>query len=91
MDKNEVYVSRDLNDESLWKKEIKLADIHWINEPFKIQNSKFKIRIRHRAPLVPATLDGDTLHLDEPQRAVAAGQSVVIYDGNVCLGGGIIL
>ena len=31
MDKNEVYVSRDLGDEELWKKEVTLADIHWIN------------------------------------------------------------
>ena len=26
----------------------------------------------------------------EPQRAVTAGQSVVLYDGDNCLGGGII-
>jgi tRNA-specific 2-thiouridylase len=30
------------------------------------------------------------LTFDEPQRAVTAGQSVVLYDGENCLGGGII-
>lgn len=28
---------------------------------------------------------------DEPQRAVAKGQSVVLYDGDIVVGGGIIV
>ncbi len=31
MDKNEVYVTTDLNDKRLWSKELRLTDIHWIN------------------------------------------------------------
>lgn len=93
MDKNEVYVSRDLNDESLWKKEIELSDIHWINPHFSFPGpqSPLQVRVRHRAPLVPAILDGNILKLEQPQRAVAAGQSIVLYDGDVCLGGGIVV
>jgi tRNA-specific 2-thiouridylase len=30
------------------------------------------------------------LHFDEAQWAVTPGQSAVLYDGDVCLGGGII-
>jgi tRNA-specific 2-thiouridylase len=30
------------------------------------------------------------LEFGQPQRAVTAGQSVVLYDGENCLGGGII-
>ena len=32
-----------------------------------------------------------TLRFDEPQWAVTPGQSAVLYDGDVCLGGGIIV
>lgn len=88
MDKNEVYVSRDLGDDALWRHDIQLNNLHWINgTPV---DGNYQIRVRHRAPLVTAQLAGNMLHLDEPQRAVAAGQSIVIYQDSVCLGGGII-
>lgn len=92
MDKNEVYVTTDLNDDTLWKKSVKLSSVHWINE--QPENGAYQVRIRHRAPLETAqmTIDDDqlTLELKHDQRAIAAGQSVVIYDGDVCLGGGIV-
>ena len=93
MDKNEVYVTTDLNDDTLWHDTVKLHNTHWINEA--PQNGKYKIRSRHRAPLVDAelTINGNkiNLKLTDPQRAFAPGQSVVIYDNQVCLGGGIII
>lgn len=89
MDKNEIYVSRDLSDKSLWLHDIELGSVHWINEA--PANGDYVIRVRHRAPLVKAHLDGTRLHLNDPQRAVAPGQSVVIYDGDICLGGGIVI
>ncbi|MDB5179380.1 MAG: mnmA [Candidatus Saccharibacteria bacterium] len=92
MDKNEVYVTTDLNDETLWKPELTLSSVHWINAA--PTEGTFKVRIRHRAPLASATLafEGDDvkLVLHDAERAAAAGQSVVIYDGDVCIGGGII-
>jgi len=92
MDKNEVYVTTDLNDDALWKPELLLDRAHWINEsPIP---GTYQIRVRHRATLTPATLsvenDGVRLKLENPERAVAAGQSVVIYDGDRCIGGGIV-
>jgi tRNA-specific 2-thiouridylase len=38
----------------------------------------------------PQDYDGFSVVFDEPQWAVTPGQSVVVYDGEVCLGGGII-
>ena len=88
MQKNEVYVSRNLDASEMWRKEITLQNLHWINEPAESQ--PLQVRVRHRAPLIKATLSGETLTLSEPQRAVTPGQSVVIYSGEECLGGGIV-
>ena len=38
-----------------------------------------------------AAADGSfRLHFEQPQWAVTPGQSAVVYDGEVCLGGGVI-
>lgn len=94
MDKNEVYVTTDLNDEALWKTDVTLAAVHWINQ--RPAEGTYQIRVRHRAPLIDAVLTYDEsrqvrLVLQDEQRAVAPGQSIVIYDGTTCLGGGIIV
>ncbi len=90
MKKNEVYVTRDLNNGELWRKEVILSDIHWIKtKPSK--GIKLQVRMRHRAPLIEAIFEDNTLLLEQPQRAIAAGQSAVLYDEQVVLGGGIII
>lgn len=92
MDKNEVYVTTDLNDTTLWKEVVNLTAVHWINK--KPQDGEYSIRVRHRAKLVKARLafknNDVSLTLTDPERAVAAGQSIVVYDGDICLGGGIV-
>jgi tRNA-specific 2-thiouridylase len=92
MDKNEVYVTTNLNDENMWKSEIILSSIHWITAA--PSDGPYLMRLRHRAPLVTADIIVTdmtvTLRLRDSLRAVAAGQSVVLYDGDVCIGGGII-
>lgn len=89
MNKNEVYVSRNLNTPELWRTEMKLTNPHWINHLPK-NGQTYRARLRHRAPLVECTLKDSILHLKQLQRAIASGQSAVIYDGDSCLGGGII-
>lgn len=83
---NVVYVSKDLNNNNLWIKELKLRNVFVRSEtPENVQ-----VRLRHRAPLIPATFDGETLKFESKIKRPAAGQSAVLYDGEICLGGGII-
>jgi hypothetical protein len=53
------------------------------------------VRLRHRAPLIPAEItlgknNTAVLEFENEIKRPAAGQSAVIYDGEICLGGGII-
>ncbi len=89
MKTNAVYVTTNLDDENLWHQEIKLSDLHWINERPEA-NKKYHARLRYRGPLVPCELKNSKLILAEPQRGLAAGQSAVLYDADRILGGGII-
>ena len=86
LDRNIVYVSRNLNDKNVWAKQLELKDVILRNE--EINN--LTVRLRHLGELIPATLEGDTLHFQQSIKKPAAGQSAVFYDREICLGGGII-
>lgn len=98
MEKNEVYVTSNLNDRALWSDEINLTSMHWINETYRSELGiikKLQVRTRHRAKLVDCELrrmeNGDVvLKLEEQIRALTPGQSAVLYQDNICLGGGVI-
>lgn len=94
MKKNEVYVTTDISDERLWHKELKITDVHWINQPPE-EGAKLEVRTRHRAPLINCeihhTKSGTLITLKDHIRALTPGQSAVLYDGNIVLGGGIIV
>lgn len=96
MDKNEVYVTTDLQDEKLWSDKIQITSAHWINgEPTAGQ--KLAVRTRHRAKLIPVKLLNKSSNLayeaelNEEVRALTPGQSAVFYRGLECLGGGIVV
>ena len=91
MDKNEVYVSRNLNNDTIWRQDIELTRVHWINDTSPTSDELLHARLRHRGTLVPARLEGDMVRLESPERAVTTGQSVVLYRDRECLGGGIVV
>ena len=89
MERNIIYVSRDLKALSLWRREIELKDVVLRGGD---DGRNIEARIRHRAPLVSADYDASTgkLSFAEEQKSLTPGQSVVFYRGDVCIGGGII-
>jgi tRNA-specific 2-thiouridylase len=69
--------------------------INWLVDPAPSVGDRVGVRVRHRAPIVPAEIvriEGDEIELalDAPVRAIAPGQSLVMYDGDRVLGGGFI-
>ena len=70
--------------------------MNWLSIPEPSGPIRVSARTRYRQTETPATatpLPGGRMRLvfDEPKRAVTAGQSVVLYDGDLVLGGGTIL
>ena len=83
---NILYVSQNLNHSAIWTKELQLENILMRGETPK----RISVRLRHRAPLVSARLIDDRIIFDNEIKRPASGQSAVFYNGEVCLGGGII-
>ena len=83
------------DNESLFTKELYANNINLITCD-KIQGSvKANAKVRYNQKEQPATItqiDDDRLHIvfDQPQRAIAKGQAVVIYQDDVVIGGGTI-
>ncbi len=74
---------------------LKAIDTSWCaGEP--PANASIAAKTRYRQSDAPCSLevqdggDGFVLRFDEAQWAVTPGQSAVLYDGDVCLGGGVI-
>jgi tRNA-specific 2-thiouridylase len=80
---------------ALYRQEITLTDVHWVSRPPQTGPVRGMAKIRYRAADAAATFiastDGTaTLRFDTPQRALAPGQSMVLYDGDLVVGGGTI-
>lgn len=92
LDTNEVVIgeSEDLFSSELWANNVNLIAIDEITKPIRV---KAKIRYKQEEKDAYATMENGLLHIvfDEPQRAICKGQSVVIYDDDIVIGGGVII
>lgn len=81
--------------EGIYTKKLIAKDINLISVDnlFEATRLKAKVRYRQKEQWATATqIDSDTLKVefDEPQRAITKGQAVVLYDGDMVVGGGTI-
>ncbi|MCS6763583.1 MAG: tRNA 2-thiouridine(34) synthase MnmA [Candidatus Protistobacter heckmanni] len=95
MENNTLYAVQGHDHPWLLSKEVEAEDLSWIASEAPSAGLACAAKTRYRqadAACTVAVVDTKTLRLkfDEPQWAVTPGQSAVLYDGEVCLGGGII-
>ena len=90
---NVLTVAQGHDNPLMYRDQLSATQVFWVDRP-PPSPARLMARCRHRQPLqtCTATLQDDKLlvHFDAPQRAITPGQSVVLYDDAVCLGGGII-
>ncbi len=95
--RNALLVSQGADSPALFTTRARASQTTWIADaPPAPEGAAFRCaaKYRYRQPDQPVTAvwEGDTLLLtaDAPQRAVTPGQSVVLYQGDVCLGGATV-
>jgi len=95
LDNNRLVVVQGGQHPLLFSDSLTANSIHWINNQAKPHGYRCQAKTRYRQADQWCELlindDGSLLvNFDEPQRAVTPGQSVVFYDDDICLGGGVI-
>lgn len=95
LDNNILIVVQGTNHPALFKRALSAIDLHWVsgNAPTPPYQCSAKVRYRQEdQPCTITSLEDDiaTVLFEQPQRAVTPGQSLVFYNQDECLGGGII-
>lgn len=92
-DQNEVVLAQGQDHPALYADGLTAVELNWLKSAPE-GTFKCKAKVRYRQPEQPCTVtvEGNLVKVvfDEPQRAMTPRQSVVFYDGEECLGGGII-
>jgi tRNA-specific 2-thiouridylase len=80
---------------ALYEKGLRASQCHWISGKPPASDVTLRCKIRYRqddqaCQMTVTAPDSLTVTFPEPQRAVTPGQSIVFYQGDICLGGAII-
>ncbi|WP_430534247.1 tRNA 2-thiouridine(34) synthase MnmA [Listeria rocourtiae] len=92
---NVLFVEQGFHHDSLYSDSLVATDMSFVSDRPVDAVFHCTAKFRYRQEDVGVTvhlLDGNKAHVvfDEPARAVTPGQALVLYDGDVCLGGGTI-
>ncbi len=92
---NRLIVGQGHNHPTLFRQQLNAHDLHWVQgqPPSNTFRCGAKVRYRQADQAASVTVHADatlTIEFDDPVRAATPGQSLVLYDGNSCLGGAII-
>jgi len=95
LDNNILYVGQGHEHPWLLSTRLEARQLAWVSGDAPAPGSRLTAKVRYRQQdqaVCVEKIDEQGMHLkfQQPQRAVTPGQSVVLYDGDVCLGGGII-
>ena len=95
--RNALIVVQGHDHSLLYRREVDAQEMHWIAgaPPGPTTLADLGAKTRYRMPDAPCRVelrDGNRAHatFGEPQWAPTPGQYLVLYDGDVCLGGGVI-
>ena len=95
LENNRLIAVQGTNHPMLYEKGLRTETMHWIGGEAPARQFSCSAKNRYRQPDQPCHVrveedGGIEVIFEQSQRALTPGQSVVLYDGEVCLGGGII-
>ncbi len=95
--KNIIYLAQGYDPDEVYGTEFDIINLNWIGPNLRSQISdlRLKVKIRHgkssHTCTVEPSKEGLHVTLEKPVHGIAPGQFAVFYDGDYCLGGGMII